>query len=111
MNTETITSIRTFVQDGQLTGISFLTEQRPETVHPRVIKEGVDGLYVYGRASRFKRRRIEIEEFLTLLACGAQGLAVGGTRKSDGRQTSISFSKKANILCGPGFEKLLGQFA
>ena len=110
MTPSTPANIRSYIQHHQLIGISFVTTDRPETVHPRII-ESENRLYVYGRTKGSKLGRIELTEFLLLLTRGAPGLAVGATRKSDGRQTSISFSKPASITYSTAFARLLQDFA
>ena len=103
-------NIRSHIQDHQLVSISFVTTTRPEIVHPRLI-ESENRLFVYGRTKGSKLGRIELVEFLSLLARGTPGLAVGATRKSDGRQTSISFSKPASVTYSTAFARLLQDFA
>lgn len=110
MTPNTPANIRYHIQDHQLVGISFVTTDRPETVHPRII-ESENCLFVYGRTKGSKLGRIELMEFLLLLARGTPGLAVGATRKSDGRQTSISFAKPASITYSTAFARLLQDFA
>lgn len=91
-----------FIQGDRLTAIAYTTADRPETVHPQVMRDGA-GWAVYGRAGSQTKRRMSLLEFAQHFAASTPGLALRGIRPSDGRATSISFSQSARLQIDPAF--------
>lgn len=96
------TKFSRFIQNNQLIAISYLTKADAEQVHPRVRCVG-DDIEVYGRTSKLPKGWFPLGDFLEMLKRSEPGLALGATRKSTGKQTSISFSQLDRLIIDPDF--------
>lgn len=89
------------VVDKEIPEVSYLTKARPETVHPRILyKNAVPHVFCM-------KKQIPLEAFLRRYAKGERGLHLGAYRKSNGRQTTITFSESnlstGQLKLGPKF--------
>jgi hypothetical protein len=93
----------TLVVNKQLIAISYTTNPPLEVVHPWVEeKDGQQVVYCM-------KKHTTLGAFLKRLANGEEGLWVRGRRISNGRTTSISFSKKERVKMSPELSRLLSE--
>lgn len=89
--------------ENEIPDISYQTKERPEIVHPRVIyKDDIPNVYC-------KKKHVPLLSFLERYASGEQGLWLTGYRKSNGRQTTITFAQKERVSLGSFFLEIIDQ--
>jgi hypothetical protein len=96
-----MTDFSFLIRDNHLPDISYRTDPPEEVVHPRIVyRDNVP--YVY-----CQKQHITLESFIQLLAKNKEGLWVAGYRPSNGKQTTITFSKKSQLTLSPRIKELL----
>lgn len=92
------------VKDGKLEDISYRTKSPEEFIHPRtIIKDGILCVYC-------QKKHIPLDEFIRRLAANKSDLRVAGYR-ANGKQSSITFSKRERVQISPRLSKLLKEIA
>lgn len=91
------------VTNDEIQDISYRTEQREETIYPRVVEES-GAYYVY-----CQKEKVTLDRFLHRLANDEDGLWVAGYRKASGKkvQSTITFSKKERVRISPRLQRIL----
>ena len=91
------------ISGNEIVEISYKTKQKPEIVHPRVIyKDGIPNVYC-------KKQHISLVDFLERFANGEDGMWLAGYRRSNGRQTTITFAQHDQLTLGPLFLRIIDQ--
>ena len=95
-----------WVVDGSLPDIAYLTEDQPEVVHPWVgMHEGVYCVYF-----KHEKAHLPLEVFFRRLAKREPKLGVRARRKN-GETTSITFNRHERVTLSPRLQQVLAELA
>lgn len=91
------------ISGNKITDIAYQSDPPVETIHPRItFRDGVACVYC-------NKKHIPLDHFLQRLAHDEAGMHVAGYRPASGKQTTISFNKKARVTFSARLQKVLEQ--